>query len=55
MTFLQGLWWLCKFLGITCVLLVMVCVMAGLIKTLAEIIRNDKKDEDKNDESTRDR
>lgn len=38
MTFLAVLWWICKLVALICVFIIIMCVLAGLIRTLAEII-----------------
>lgn len=38
MSFLMGLWWTCKLLALICVFIVIMCVLVGLIRTLAEIV-----------------
>ena len=56
MSFLSILWWICKFLFITCVLLILVCVFVGLVRTLACVIGPPKRNkEEDNDEGTHNR
>lgn len=38
MTFLAVLWWICKLVALICVFIIIMCVLAGLIRTLSEII-----------------